>query len=216
MANNEPKETKKAETPEQTPQTEGVATEPAVASQPTTPQAEAPATPKKAEPAKKKESKSELNKLKGEIATLTATLEKAQAELDEQKEKYMRMMAEYDNFRRRTAKEKEGIYTDAVFDVLKNLLPVVDNLERASVAQGDAEQIAKGLEMTLHSVEALLSQQGVEAYGAVGDTFDPNFHNAVMHDEDPALPEGYISDVFMKGYKKGDRVLRYAMVKVIN
>ena len=213
MANNQPKDKKTPETPTQTPVDEGVTPTPAAETAPTP---DAAATEKKAEPQKKKESKSELNKLKGEIASLTDALKKAQAELDEQKEKYLRIVAEYDNYRRRTTKEKDGIFTDAVFEVLKSLLPTVDNLERASVAEGGAEQIAKGLEMTLHSVEALLSQFGVEAYGAVGETFDPNFHNAVMHDEDPALPEGYISDVFMKGYKKGDRVLRYAMVKVLN
>ena len=93
---------------------------------------------------------------------------------------------------------------------------MIDNLERAATASGDAEQVTKGLQMILKSVEDMLARQSVEAYGQVGDIFDPNLHNAVMHDEDPEKPEGYISDVFMKGYKKGDRVLRYAMVKTLN
>ncbi|MBO5789048.1 MAG: nucleotide exchange factor GrpE [Clostridia bacterium] len=164
----------------------------------------------------KKKDKVELAKLRKELAATQEALVGAVAELEETKEKYVRMMAEYDNFRRRTAKERESLFTDATFDVLKDLLPVIDNLERALLMAGDNEQVAKGLQMTLGAVEEMLKKHGVEAYGEVGDTFDPNLHNAVMHDEDPEKPEAYISDVFMRGYKKEDRVLRYAMVKVLN
>ena len=158
----------------------------------------------------------ERNALLGQLQEKDQTVSALETELAEAKDKYLRLVAEYDNFRRRSQKEKEGIYTEATFDVLSGILPVIDNLERAAVAGGDAEQVTKGLEMILRSVREMLQKQSVEAYGAVGDSFDPNLHHAVMHDEDPEKPEGYISDVFMKGYKKGDRVLRYAMVKTLN
>ena len=158
----------------------------------------------------------ERNALLGQLQEKDQTVSALETELADAKDKYLRLVAEYDNFRRRSQKEKEGIYTEATFDVLSGILPVIDNLERAAAAGGDAEQVTKGLQMILRSVQEMLQKQSVEAYGAVGDSFDPNLHNAVMHDEDPEKPEGYISDVFMKGYKKGDRVLRYAMVKTLN
>ena len=161
-------------------------------------------------------SQAEYNRLVGELEDKSKALVAAEGEVAEAKDKYLRLVAEYENFRRRSAKEREGIYTEATFDVLSGILPMIDNLERAALAAGDAEQVTKGLQMILKSVEEMLERQSVEAYGKVGDTFDPNLHNAVMHDEDPEKPEGYISDVFMKGYKKGDRVLRYAMVKTLN
>lgn len=165
---------------------------------------------------KEKTDKSELVRLREENGEQKKQLASLKAELDEQKDKYLRMMAEYDNFRRRSQKEREAVYTDAAFDVLKDILPVADNLGRAASAEGDPEQIQKGLRMTLDAVEALFKAQGIEQFGAPGETFDPALHNAVMHDEDPERGEGEITDVFMPGYKKGDRVLRYAMVKVVN
>lgn len=161
-------------------------------------------------------SKAEQNAAAGELLKKDQTISALEAELSDAKDKYLRLVAEYENYRRRSAKEREGIYTEATFDVLSGILPMIDNLERAAAAAGDAEQVAKGLQMIMKSVEEMLQRQSVEAYGQVGDIFDPNLHNAVMHDEDPEKPEGYISDVFMKGYKKGDRVLRYAMVKTLN
>ena len=127
------------------------------------------------------------------------------------------MMAEYDNFRRRSQKEKEGIYGDAVADVVGAMLPMVDNLERAAVASaGEENAVAKGLEMTLRSLNEMLEKLNVSSFGEVGDIFDPNLHNAVMHVEDESLGESVISAVHQKGYKKGDRILRYAMVTVAN
>ena len=190
MSRKEPKETKTAETP--TPATENSEVE------------------------TEEISKAEQNALTGELQKKDQTIAALEAELADAKDKYLRLVAEYENYRRRSAKEREGVYTEATFDVLSGILPVIDNLERAVAASGDAEQVTKGLQMILKSVEDMLTRQSVEAYGQVGDIFDPNLHNAVMHDEDPEKPEGYISDVFMKGYKKGDRVLRYAMVKTLN
>ena len=161
--------------------------------------------------------KKKLKKVEAELAETAKKLEAAEAELKEEKEKYLRMLAEYDNFRRRTVKEKESIYTDATADAVKNLLPVVDTLERAvaGFGEGDAESpLGKGITMTLKSATDALAKLGVEAVET--ETFNPDIHNAVMHVEDESLPEGAIVEVYQKGYKKGDHVIRYAMVTVAN
>ena len=176
---------------------------------------EAEATEVKEE-AKKPKKEKEDKKAKAEIAALKGELEAKEKELAEQKDQYLRLMAEYDNFRRRSQKEREGVYTDAVSDCLSEFLPMLDNLGRAAEASGDAEQVRVGLEMTVKSVDTLLEKLGVEAFGKPGDTFDPQLHNAVMHDEDESRGENEISDVFQRGYRRGDRVIRYAMVKVVN
>ncbi|MBP5209769.1 MAG: nucleotide exchange factor GrpE [Clostridia bacterium] len=175
----------------------------------------APQEPKDAKSDKKKD-KAELISLREQNAALTGRLAAAEAALAEQKDQLLRVAAEYDNFRRRTQKERDALYTDAAFDVLADVLPTVDNLERAALATGDAEAIRRGLEMTLTAIRELLKKQGVEAYGEPGETFDPALHHAVMHEDDPDRSEGEITQVFMRGYKKGERVLRYAMVKVAN
>ena len=137
------------------------------------------------------------------------------AELLSLGDKYLRTAAEYDNFRKRSAKEKEGIYADAYADALKSILPIIDNLERA-VGVGEAEAVKKGLEITLHGAADALAKMGVEAFGAEGDQFDPNMHNAMMMVDDENHKEGEIVTVFQKGYKKGDKIIRYAMVTVAN
>ena len=142
-------------------------------------------------------------------------LEEKQAELDELNDRYLRMMAEYDNFRRRSAKEREGIYADAYADAMAAIMPVIDNLERAAM-YSDAEKVRSGLELTFKSFADTLDKLGVKAFGEAGETFDPNLHNAVMHVEDEEKGEGEIVEVFQKGYVKGDKVIRYAMVKVAN
>ena len=129
----------------------------------------------------------------------------------------MRLFAEYDNFRKRTAKEKEGIYADAYIDALTQILPVLDNLERAAAFEGaDASTLAKGLELTLKSFAETLSKMGVREIEAAGKTFDPNLHNAVMHIDDENYGESEVVEVFAKGYVRGDKVLRHSMVKVAN
>ena len=168
------------------------------------------------EETKKTKKEKEDKKGKAEIAALKSELEAKEKELAEQKDQYLRLLAEYDNFRRRSQKEREGVYTDAVSDCLSEFLPLLDNLGRAADASGDAEQVRVGLEMTVKSVDTLLEKLGVEAFGKAGDTFDPQLHNAVMHDEDESRGENEISDVFQRGYRRGDRVIRYAMVKVVN
>ena len=172
----------------------------------------APAT----ESAAETESAPQKKKGKKEV-TLENALAEKEAELAALQDKYLRLAAEYDNFRRRSQKEREGIYTDAVADAVRELLPIADNLERA-VASGsqDSEGLAQGLSMTLKALEESLSRLGVESYGVSGDSFDPNLHNAVMHEEDPDQEENRITDVFQRGYRKGERIIRHAMVKVVN
>ena len=153
---------------------------------------------------------------KKKIKALESELEKKQAELDEANDKYMRMIAEYDNFRRRTAKEKESTYSEAYADALGELFPVIDNLERAA-SYKDAENVSKGVEMTLKAFCDTLEKLGVVAIDMPEDKlFNPNLHNAVMHVEDEAYGEGEIVEVLQKGYMRGEKVLRYAMVKVAN
>ena len=146
-----------------------------------------------------------------------AALAEKEKELSEANDKYMRLFAEYENFRRRTAKEKEGIYADAYIDALTQILPVLDNLERAAAySGGDAESLAKGLELTLKSFSETLAKMGVYEIEAMGKTFDPNLHNAVMHVDDESFGESEVVEVFAKGYARGDKVLRHSMVKVAN
>ena len=166
---------------------------------------------------KKGNDKKKLKKAEAELAEAQKKLADAEAALAEEKDKYLRMLAEYDNFRRRTAKEKETIYGDATADTIKGLLPVVDTLERAAegLTPEDAESpLGKGIVMILKSATDALAKLGVEEVPA--DTFNPDYHNAVMHVEDESLPEGAIVAVFQKGYRKGDHIIRYAMVQVAN
>ncbi len=149
---------------------------------------------------------------------LEAEIEKLKASVAEEQDKYLRLYAEYDNFRRRSAKEKESVYTDAAFDTLAEILPILDNLERAATftAEDADSPMAKGLELTLKSFIETLNKLGVYEIDALGKPFDPNFHNAVMHVEDETVEDSTVVEVFMKGYAKGDKVLRYSMVKVAN
>lgn len=164
---------------------------------------------------KKEDEKSEFDALKEELVILRNSKDKLQKEVDTLKDRLLRITAEYDNYRKRTSKEKEGIYTDACEDVLKEILPIIDNLERAIAMEGSAEDIKKGVEMTMKSFKDSLDKLNVEEIAADGN-FDPNFHNAVMHVDDESLDANIIVEVFQKGYKRGDKVLRYSMVKVAN
>ena len=155
-------------------------------------------------------------KADGEIAKLTEELDALKKQRDELQDKYLRVAAEYDNFRKRTSKEKEGIYADAYADALKQIFPIIDNLERAAEC-ADGAGVAEGVKMTLTQCKASLEKLGVEPIEAeIGAAFDPEVHNAVMHVDDPEQGESVIAAVFQKGYKKGDRVLRFAMVSVAN
>ena len=145
----------------------------------------------------------------------TENTKKLADELDETKRKYLMMLAEYDNFRKRAQKERESAYGDAYADALTALLPVFDNLERASAFAGD-EGMAEGITMIINQFKNALAGMGVESYGEIGDAFDPNLHNAIMQEDNEELGENVISEVFQKGYKRGEKIIRFAMVKVAN
>lgn len=170
-------------------------------------------TPETDAPAGRKD----VKKLRGEIAQLTKKLEAAEAEAADAKDKYLRTLAEYDNFRKRSTKERDGIYADAVTDSVTQLLPLFDNLKQAQqYAEGDPAKVAEGVRMILASVPDILGKLDVTEFGAPGDTFDPNIHNAVLHVEDDEHGDGEILEVFQSGYRRGDKIIRYAMVRVAN
>ena len=145
------------------------------------------------------------------------------AEVNPWEEKYnlehdslLRLAAEYDNYRKRTLKEKEAAYGHGRADAVEKLLPVYDNLERAANQPTEDEAYKKGVEMTLTQLVTILNGLGVEIFGDPGDLFDPNLHNAVMHTEEEDVPENTITQVFQKGFKMGDKIVRFAMVQVAN
>jgi len=140
----------------------------------------------------------------------------ANEKLKDLNDRYLRLLAEYDNFRKRSQKEREAAYTDTVCQVLADLLPVLDNLERAMEAPTQDEAYKKGVEMTLKQFQDALSKLGVSEIDALGRPFDPALHNAVMHVEDGRCGENAVAEVFQKGYARCDRVIRHAMVKVAN
>ena len=129
---------------------------------------------------------------------------------------YLRLAAEFDNFRKRTVKEKEASYGNGKADTLAKLLPVYDNLERALNQPTEDAAYNKGVELTMAEFEKIFTSLGVEVFGAPGDEFNPELHNAIMHTEDPELGENTISMVFQKGARIGDKVIRFAMVQVAN
>lgn len=137
-------------------------------------------------------------------------------ELAAEKDKYLRLCAEYDNFRKRTQKEKESIYGDVKAETLKQFLPVFDNLERALAASTADEAYRRGVEMIMTQFTTTMEKLGVKEIEALGKSFDPAFHNAVMHVEDEEKGENEIVEVFQKGFIMGEKVIRFAMVKVAN
>jgi len=133
-----------------------------------------------------------------------------------ERDAHLRLAADYDNFRKRTVKEKEQSYGNGKADAVEKLLPVYDNLERAMNQPTEDAAYKKGVEMTMTQLVGILSGLGVEIYGEKGETFDPNLHNAVMHTEEEGVEENTITQVFQKGFKMGDRIIRFAMVQVAN
>lgn len=139
----------------------------------------------------------------------------SKAEYAELYDKYLRLVAEFDNFKKRTQKEKDEIYSIAKTDVVMNLLPVIDNFDRAEKFAGD-ESVAEGIALIKKQFLEFLKKIGIEEIEAEGVEFDPNFHNAVLHEDREDVPENTVVEVLQKGYKLGERVIRYAMVKVAN
>ena len=157
----------------------------------------------------------------GEEAEAPATEEKSpeellQAQLREQEDKSLRLLAEYDNYRKRSQKEKDAAWNNAKADTVKEILPVYDNLDRALKQECADEAYAKGVQMTMTQLKTVLEKLGLEEIPAQGETFDPAVHNAVMHCEDETLGENTVAEVFQAGFKLGDKIIRHAMVKVAN
>ncbi|MEE1066064.1 MAG: nucleotide exchange factor GrpE [Acutalibacteraceae bacterium] len=143
--------------------------------------------------------------------------EELQKQLDEKNDQLLRMAAEYDNFRKRSQREKEALYADCKASVINALLPVADNFDRIFAnPDGTLEDYKKGVEMTFKQFSDVFKNLGIESFGEVGEEFDPNFHNAVMHTEDDSVGENTITTVIVKGYKLGDKIIRPAMVAVAN
>jgi molecular chaperone GrpE len=149
-------------------------------------------------------------------AEAPAPAEDWEAKYTAERDSHLRLAAEYDNFRKRTIKEKEASYGNGKADAVAKLLPVYDNLERALNQPTEDAAYKKGVEMTMNELVKILNAMGVEIFGTPGDAFDPNLHNAVMHIDDESLAENTISQVFQKGFKLGDKVIRFAMVQVAN
>ncbi len=139
-----------------------------------------------------------------------------QEEVDSLNDQLLRVRAEYDNFRKRSQREKENIYPQATASTVSQFLPVLDAFERAVEAPCSDEEFKKGVEMILHNFQEILGKLGVEEFGQAGDPFNPDLHNAVAHVEDETAEANVIVEVFQRGYKMGDRVVRHAMVKVAN
>ena len=133
-----------------------------------------------------------------------------------ERDAHLRLAAEYDNFRKRTVKEKEASYGNGKADAVAKMLPVYDNLERALKQETQDAAYKKGVELTMAELIKIFTTLGVEVFGEAGETFDPNLHNAVMHCDDETLGENTIAQVFQKGAKIGDKVVRFAMVQVAN
>ncbi len=148
----------------------------------------------------------------GEAPQVDPWEEKYNAEHDAR----IRLAAEYDNFRKRTIKEKDASYGNGKSDAVTKMLPIYDNLERALNQPTEDAAYKKGVEMTLNELVKILNNLGVEIFGQPGDAFDPNLHNAVMHTENEELGENVVAQVFQKGFKLGEKVVRFAMVQVAN
>ena len=133
-----------------------------------------------------------------------------------ERDAHLRMAAEFDNFRKRTIREKEASYGNGKADAVAKMLPIYDNLERALSQETADAAFKKGVEMTMNELLKIFGGLGVEVFGAVGEEFDPSLHNAVMHIDDENLGESVIAQVFQKGFKMGDKVVRFAMVQVAN
>lgn len=159
--------------------------------------------------------KKQLENLRSENYKLEEENKLNSNKLKAAEDKYTNLFNEYDNYRKRTAKEKEGIFNDACEKILKEFLPVMDNLERASTASGNLDSLKEGVEMIMKSFKDALEKLEVEEISTDGE-FDPNVHNAVMHIDDESFGKNQVAQVFQKGYKRGEKVIRHSMVQVAN
>ena len=157
----------------------------------------------------------QIKELESKVERMEKDLQACKNDLEDEKDKYLRLLAEFDNYKKRTAKEGEAKYANAYCDAVEALLPVFDNIERAADYASD-EQSKSGLLLIISNFKDVLSKMGVEQFGEPGDEFNADLHSAVMHVEDESLGENTVAEVFLKGYKKGDKIIRYATVKVAN
>lgn len=166
---------------------------------------------------KEKKTPETVDEIKEEAVPEISKEEELQKALDEKNDQFLRICAEYDNFRKRSQKEKQDIYSSSRAEVFKDLLPVLDNFDRAANNKGAGlEDYSKGIDLIFQQFADILKKNGVEAFGEAGDEFDPNIHNAVMSIQDDNFGENTVAEVFSKGYKLGDKVIREAVVKVAN
>ena len=162
------------------------------------------------------EEQTEVPAEKTELESLREELENLQKAKDELYDKYLRTLAEYDNFRKRSQREKDAIYGDATVDAVKKLLPVLDNFERALNYECKDEEFKKGIALIQNTLVEVFDNLGVKEIPAMDAQFDPNLHEAVMHIDNPAYEENIVTDVYRKGYMLGDKVIRHTMVVVAN
>lgn len=167
-----------------------------------------------AEPVKEAEESGKTGKKEKKDKKASEELKK---KIEETEDKYLRLRAEYDNFRKRSQKEKTDIYSSSRAEIINDFLPILDNFERAAADTGaDPDAYRKGVELIFNQFLKVLEKYGVESFGEEGDTFDPSIHSAVMVVEDDSLGENVVAQVFSKGYRLGDRIIREAVVKVAN
>ena len=165
----------------------------------------------------KEKKKDAANQVEETVEQQVSELDTIKNELDDTKQQLLRMAADYDNYRKRTRREQEASFSNGKVYAVKELLPIIDNFERAAQSeQTSVEDYKKGIDMIFEQLMQAIAKLGVEQFGEPGDAFDPNFHNAVMHIEDDSLGENIVSKVFQKGYKIGDTVVRHAMVETAN
>ena len=165
---------------------------------------------------KKKEQEMKPEAETVETAEVVEEVNPFEEKYNHEHDSHLRLAAEYDNFRKRTLKEKEQSYANGRADAVEKLLPVYDNLERALNQPTEDAAYKKGVEMTMNELVKIFTSLGVEIFGSAGDTFDPNIHNAVMHTDDDSVAENTVTQVFQKGFKLGDKIVRFAMVQVAN
>lgn len=162
------------------------------------------------------EEKNKTEEIKEESKKEEKKVDKKQEEIDELTDRYKRLFAEFENYKKRSAKERESLYNSILADVIEKMLPVVDNLENAANAQTEDENYKKGVELVLKQFTDVLNNVGVEEIKALGETFDPELHEAVSSVVDDKLGEKEIKEVYRKGYKTGSKVIRHSMVVVAN
>ncbi len=172
--------------------------------------------PPEAEATESQEAKSEDTKSEPAAGDGSAAADDCAAKVQAEHDRYLRLAAEYDNYRKRSARERESIYSDVRADTVTKFLPVYDNLVRALEQSTADEAYRKGVEMIMTQFKDILGRLGVTEIESVGQTFDPALHNAVMHDVDEEQGENIIVQELQKGFRMGDKVIRFAMVKVVN